>query len=169
MQEMQAWSLGHKDILGKKMATHSSILAQETPWTGILVGCSLWALQRVRYNLVTKQQQKNSFYSGCCGRHSAWVQLSVYTTRGQQRKQNLKNISDVLVSRTRRKRLSSSSSSSSVLRLEFNCAWWFEFEQAPGFGDGQGSLACWDWVHAESMRSQRRQHDWATELNWTEE
>ena len=35
-----------------------------------------------------------------------------------------------------------------------------EFEQAPGVGDGQGSLACCSpWGH-------RVRHDWATELNW---
>ena len=37
-----------------------------------------------------------------------------------------------------------------------------EFEQAPGVGDGQGSLACcspWD---------RRVGYDWVTELNWTE-
>ena len=36
-----------------------------------------------------------------------------------------------------------------------------EFEQAPGAGDGQGSLVCcspWDF---------RVRHDWVTELNWT--
>ena len=35
-----------------------------------------------------------------------------------------------------------------------------EFEQAPGVGDGQGSLA---WC-MQSMKSQRVGHDWATEL-----
>ena len=34
MQETQVWSLGQKDSLGKGMATHSSILAWEIPWTG---------------------------------------------------------------------------------------------------------------------------------------
>ena len=35
-----------------------------------------------------------------------------------------------------------------------------EFEQAPGVGDGQGSLeGCSPWVH-------RAGHDWVTELNW---
>ena len=35
-----------------------------------------------------------------------------------------------------------------------------EFQQAPGVGDGQGSLACCSpWDH-------RVGHDWATELNW---
>ena len=33
MQETQFWSLGPEDFLEKEMATHSSILAWETPWT----------------------------------------------------------------------------------------------------------------------------------------
>ena len=37
-----------------------------------------------------------------------------------------------------------------------------EFEQAPGVGDGQGSLACC------SPWGCRVGHNWATELNWTE-
>ena len=36
-----------------------------------------------------------------------------------------------------------------------------EFKQAPGVGDGQGSLVL------QSMGSQRFGHDWATKLNWT--
>ena len=33
MQEMQFWSLGQGDPLEEEMATHSSILAWEIPWT----------------------------------------------------------------------------------------------------------------------------------------
>ena len=33
LQDMQAWSLGQEDSLEEKMATHSSILAWEIPWT----------------------------------------------------------------------------------------------------------------------------------------
>ena len=33
MQETQVWSLGWEDPLKKEMATHSSILAKEIPWT----------------------------------------------------------------------------------------------------------------------------------------
>ena len=33
MQETRVQSLGHKDPLEKEMATHSSILAWEIPWT----------------------------------------------------------------------------------------------------------------------------------------
>ena len=37
-----------------------------------------------------------------------------------------------------------------------------EFEESPGVGDGQGSLACCSpWGHKES--------DWETELNWTDD
>ena len=33
MQETWVWSLGQEDPLEKEMATHSSILAWEIPWT----------------------------------------------------------------------------------------------------------------------------------------
>ena len=33
MQETQVWFLGQEDSLEKEMATHSSILAWEIPWT----------------------------------------------------------------------------------------------------------------------------------------
>ena len=38
-----------------------------------------------------------------------------------------------------------------------------EFEQAPGVGDGQGSLAC----RSPWWGSQRVGHNWVTELNWS--
>ena len=34
MQEMEVWSLGHKDPLEKEVAIHCSSLAWEIPWTG---------------------------------------------------------------------------------------------------------------------------------------
>ena len=43
MQETQVQSLGQEDPLMKEMATHSSILAWEMPWTGQLGGLeSMW-------------------------------------------------------------------------------------------------------------------------------
>jgi len=33
VQEIRFWSLGQEDLLGKEMATHSSILAWRIPWT----------------------------------------------------------------------------------------------------------------------------------------
>ena len=60
MQEMWVQSLGWEDPLEKEMATHSSILAWEIPWTGDLdrnlAGHSPQG-HRIRLDLVTKQQQ----------------------------------------------------------------------------------------------------------------
>ena len=43
MWEMQIQSLSQEDLLEKEMATHSSILAWEIPWTEGLVGYSPWS------------------------------------------------------------------------------------------------------------------------------
>ena len=48
------WSPGWEDHLKKEMATHSSILAWEIPWTE--VGYSPWSYKRVGHDLETKQQ-----------------------------------------------------------------------------------------------------------------
>ena len=58
MQEMQVWSLGWKGPLEKEMATHSSILAWEIPWTEETGGLQFMRSQRVGYDLATKQQQQ---------------------------------------------------------------------------------------------------------------
>ena len=47
MQEMQVRSLGWEDPLEKEMATHSSILAWEIPWTEEPVGYSSRGCKRV--------------------------------------------------------------------------------------------------------------------------
>ena len=57
MQEMQeTWvrSLGQEDPLGKEMATQSSILAWEIPWTKEPGGLQSMASERVGQDLVTK-------------------------------------------------------------------------------------------------------------------
>ena len=46
------------DSLEKEMATHSSILAWEIPWTEEPGGLQSMGSQRVRRNLVTKDQQQ---------------------------------------------------------------------------------------------------------------
>ena len=46
-QEMQVRSLGWKDALQKKTATHSSILAWEIPWTEDPGGLQSMGSQRV--------------------------------------------------------------------------------------------------------------------------
>ena len=47
MQETQVKSLGQEDPLEKEMATHSSILAWEIPWTEEPGGLQSMGLQRV--------------------------------------------------------------------------------------------------------------------------
>ena len=50
MQEVQVWFLGQGDPLEKEMATHSSILAWETPWTEEPGGLQSMESQRVGYD-----------------------------------------------------------------------------------------------------------------------
>ena len=50
-------ALGREDPLKKGMATHSSILAWEIPWTEEPGGLQSMGLQRVGHDLATKQQQ----------------------------------------------------------------------------------------------------------------
>ena len=57
-------SLDQEDPLEKGMATHSSILAWEIPWTEEPGGLySPWGRKRVQHGLVTKQQQYILRYS----------------------------------------------------------------------------------------------------------
>ena len=46
---------GQEDPLEKEIAMHSSILAQETPWTEEPGGLKSMRLQRVRHDLATQQ------------------------------------------------------------------------------------------------------------------
>ena len=57
-QETQSQSLSRYKPLEKEMATYSSILAWEIPWTEGPGGYSPWGCQRVEHDLATKQQQK---------------------------------------------------------------------------------------------------------------
>ena len=50
MQETQVRSLDQEDLLEKEMATHSSILAWEIPWTEEPGRGKFTGLQRVRHN-----------------------------------------------------------------------------------------------------------------------
>ena len=51
MQETRVQSLGPEDPLEKEMATHSSILAWEIPWTEEPGGLQSMGSQRVRHAL----------------------------------------------------------------------------------------------------------------------
>ena len=56
MQEMWFQSLGGEDTLEKEMATHSSILAWEIPWTEEPGGLQPMGSQKVGHNSATEQQ-----------------------------------------------------------------------------------------------------------------
>ena len=53
---MWVQSLGRDDLLEKEMATHSSILAWEIPWTEKPGGLQPMGSQRAGHNLATKKQ-----------------------------------------------------------------------------------------------------------------
>ena len=55
MQETRVQSLGQEDPLEEEMATHSSILAWEIPWTEKPGGVQTVGLQRVQHDLAIKQ------------------------------------------------------------------------------------------------------------------
>ena len=50
VQEAQFRSLSQEDLLEKKMATHSSILAWEIPWTKEPGGLQFMGSQRIRHD-----------------------------------------------------------------------------------------------------------------------
>ena len=56
MGETRIQSLGCEDSLEKEMATHSSIIAREIPWTEEPGGLQSMGSQRVERDLATKQQ-----------------------------------------------------------------------------------------------------------------
>ena len=56
MQEMQVQSLGQKDSLEKEIATHSSILAWEIPWTEEPFGLQSMGSKKSWHDLGIKQQ-----------------------------------------------------------------------------------------------------------------
>ena len=59
-QETQIQSLGQEDSLEKEMATHSSILAWNIPWTEEPGGLQSMGLQRVRHNSVQVQARTHA-------------------------------------------------------------------------------------------------------------
>ena len=54
MQEMQVWSLGWEDPVDMEMATHSSTLAWNIPWTEEPGQLQSMRLQRVKHDLVAE-------------------------------------------------------------------------------------------------------------------
>ena len=60
VQETRVQSLAWEDLLEKEMATHFNVLAWKIPWTEEPGRVQSIGLQRVRHNLVPKQQQPSS-------------------------------------------------------------------------------------------------------------
>ena len=64
MQELRVWSLGQEDPLEEEMATHSSILAWEIPWTEEPGELQSMGPQRVRHDWVTDHHHHHQcFYN----------------------------------------------------------------------------------------------------------
>ena len=59
MQKTQVLSLDWEDPLEKEVASHSSILAWEIPWTEEPGGLTVHGVTRVRHDLVTKPLPHN--------------------------------------------------------------------------------------------------------------
>ena len=59
MQETQVGSLGQEDPLEKELATYSSILVWETPWTEEPDRLQSRGYKSAGHDLATKQQQHN--------------------------------------------------------------------------------------------------------------
>ena len=94
MQERRVQSLGQEDPLEKEMAIHTSILAWDIPWAEESGRLHYMGLQRVGYNLVTKQQQQTGLNHNIflienipCRKYSIslmvqWLRLHPSTTGG---------------------------------------------------------------------------------------
>ena len=66
MQKTWVQSLDQEDPLERELATHSSILAWETPWTEEHGSLQSTGLQRVSHDLTTKQQLPQPLYLSVC-------------------------------------------------------------------------------------------------------
>ena len=93
MQEMRVWSLGQKDPLKKKMATHSSILTWEIPWTEEPCGLQSVVSKRVGCDLATKQEHGKPCIFICnlyelCFMEYSWVTYHSFFTQPLGNKPN---------------------------------------------------------------------------------
>ena len=77
-QETPAWSMSQEDPLEEEMATYSSILAWEIPWTEEPGGLQSIGLQRAGHNLVTKQKSQQA-PEVCMDLQKASTKIYVFT------------------------------------------------------------------------------------------
>ena len=71
MQEMWVLSLGQDDPLEKQMATHSTILPENSHGQRSLVGYRQWGCRRVGHNLVSKPPP--SYCTYCTTTSAGWT------------------------------------------------------------------------------------------------
>ena len=85
MQETWAQSLGWEDTQEKEMATHSSILAWETPWTEEPGRLQSTGLQRVGHDGATKHSTRSIAHQAPLSmrysRHEYWSGLPFLSSR----------------------------------------------------------------------------------------
>ena len=100
MQETWVWSLGQEDSLEEEMVPHSSILAWDIPWTEEPGGLQSMGSQRVRHDLVTKQQQiifhflnLNSDLFSWTKSKALWSITAAYTNEGVAASQRRSSVS----------------------------------------------------------------------------
>ena len=75
MQKMQFQSLLGEELLEKEMATHSSILAWEIPWTEEPGGPQSMGSQRVKHDLVINNTTDQNFAN--CLLNTAVIKIKV--------------------------------------------------------------------------------------------
>ena len=90
MQETQVRSLGGKDLLEKRMATHSCILAWRIPWIEEPGGLQFMGLQRVGHSWMTNIFSHTYTYFAVL--HGKWISLTRVLTTESPRKSFLKKV-----------------------------------------------------------------------------
>ena len=79
MQEIWVRSRSREDPLEKEVPTHTSILAWEIPWTQEPGGLQSMESQRVRHDLLAKQQQHNIYSKVPKSRYPFITQIKRHT------------------------------------------------------------------------------------------
>ena len=72
-QEMRTQYLSQEDPMEKEMATHSSILSWEIPWTEEPGGLQSTGSQKVGHNLVTEHTHTNLKYVKDESINNLWI------------------------------------------------------------------------------------------------
>ena len=96
MQETGVQSLGQKDPLEKKMATHSSITASKIPWTEEPGRLQSMESQRVRHNSVTPRLHTVNSKIWICNSFNLVKKNNAKYVGGKERRKRTQKIGDDL-------------------------------------------------------------------------